>query len=49
MAAIKRFFEHESCRGKISSSELLEFKKACTEEEYAGYVAQATAFFAAAA
>lgn len=43
MLHIKKFFEYQSVRGAISSSELLAFKKACTEEEWNAYVAQAEA------
>jgi hypothetical protein len=40
MADLKRFFERDSVR-PCSSRELLEFKHACTPEEYDAYVAEA--------
>ena len=43
MAELKRFFERDSVRGAISSSELIAFKRACTEEEYNAYVVAAQA------
>jgi len=43
MMDIKKFFERDSCRGPISSAELLAFKHSCTEDEYNGYVADAKA------
>jgi hypothetical protein len=41
MSDLKRFFERDSVRGVISSSELLAFKHSCTPEEYEGYVTAA--------
>lgn len=38
MAAIKQFFEWESTRGKITSAELLEFKRSCSPDVWDGYV-----------
>jgi len=43
MIHIKRFFELNSVRGPVKSNELLEFKAACSKEEWDAYVAQAEA------
>jgi hypothetical protein len=43
MADLKHFFERGSCRGPIASSELIAFKRACTDEEYNAYVEAAKA------
>lgn len=40
MADLKRFFEHGSNR-PVTSAELIEFKRACTTEEYDAYVSAA--------
>lgn len=45
MVWIKRFFEHQSGRGVISSAELIAFKRACTEPEWEHYTKAAQAFF----
>jgi hypothetical protein len=47
MIWIKKFFEHNSTRGTISSAELIAFKRACTAEEWDAYVKQAEAYFQA--
>jgi hypothetical protein len=41
MMEIKKFFEHDSVRGAISSAEMIEFKHSCSEEEWNYFVAAA--------
>jgi len=47
MVHVKKFFEYQSCRGVITSAELLAFKRACTDEEWQYYVTAAESFFKA--
>lgn len=39
--AIKQFFEKNSCREAVDTRALLEFKKACSPEEFRAYAESA--------
>lgn len=43
MSDIKKLFEFGSCRGAITSAELITFKRACSIEEWDSLVAAAKA------
>ncbi len=45
MVWVKKFFEHNSVRGAITSAELIAFKRACTEQEWEYYTSAAEAYF----